>query len=84
MRGNHRGIFAASHSNLSFVVGIEVELALFSSILFTSILISVLMAIPAKSMLNSAATDWARDAAVFVADWKTLRAFCFNASQTRS
>ena len=42
MSGNSRGIFAASHFSVSFVVCIEPERAAFSSIPLRSILISVL------------------------------------------
>ena len=75
---------AASHSSSNRVLGVEVASTTFSSMFFTEILMSVFTPIPPKSTCSSAATDCAREAAAFVADWNTVSAFCLNASRTRS
>src|SRR5579872_5273682 len=48
------------------------------------VLTSAVTPIPPTSTCSSAATDCAREAAAFVADWNTVSASCFNASRTRS
>jgi hypothetical protein len=84
MRGNNRGIFAASHSSVIRVVGVEAERPVISSTLLTTILISVLTPIPAKSTRSSAATIVPGMQQFSSRTGTPLGAFRFNASRTRS